>query len=275
MCVPGCEQAVREEMDRRGFLASFAAGVAAIGCSTVAVAPAEAETTQFTFSRVVDLTHSLSANFPTFSGQPQLSMKAVATVAANGYQVNEITFNEHTGTHLDTPAHFAATGVTADAIEMKQLVAPLAVVDIRARATGNADTQLTIDDLKAWESKHGKLPQNACVAMLSGWDTHVQGEKFRNADAEGVMHFPGFHVETLKFLLQERSVVGIAVDTLSLDFGRSADFAAHRTWLPAGKWGLECVAGLSEVPAQGATIIVGAPKIVGASGGPSRVIALI
>ena len=100
-------------------------------------------------------------------------------------------------------------------------------------------------------------------------------ELFRNVDDRGVMHFPGFHPDTAAFLIRERRVQGIAVDTLSLDHGRSKDFRTHTTWLPSGRWGLECVANLGQCPPKGATIVVGGPKIQGATGGPSRVFALL
>ena len=149
------------------------------------------------------------------------------------------------------------------------------VVDIAARADDDPDTRLTPDDLRAWEAQHGPIPAGACVAMYSGWDRHLDDGRFRNADADGVMHFPGFHEEATAFLMEEREVVGIAVDTLSLDYGPSADFAVHYQWLPSNRWGLEAVANLAELPPVGATLVTGSPKIRGATGGPSRVIALV
>lgn len=89
------------------------------------------------------------------------------------------------------------------------------------------------------------------------------------------MHFPGFHADAAAFLMEERQVIGMAVDTLSLDYGRSADFAVHYAWLPSNRWGLECVANLASLPATGATLVVGGPKVLGATGGPSRVMALV
>jgi kynurenine formamidase len=176
---------------------------------------------------------------------------------------------------MDAPIHFSADGLTADAIPVENLVVPLAIIDISARAEDDSDAQVTPDDIRAWIAEHGAIPDGACVAMRSGWDRRVTGDGFRNADADGVMHFPGFHVEAAQLLMEEANVVGMAVDTLSLDFGRSADFVTHYAWLPSNRWGLECVANLGELPASGATLVLGAPKIQGASGGPSRVIALV
>lgn len=90
-----------------------------------------------------------------------------------------------------------------------------------------------------------------------------------------MLHFPGFHAEAAQFLLEERRVTGIAVDTLSLDYGPSPDFAVHFLWLPSNRWGMEAVANLNDIPPRGATLIVGAPKVIGATGGISRLIALV
>ena len=139
----------------------------------------------------------------------------------------------------------------------------------------DADALLTPEDLQAWENEHGPIPEGACVAMNSGWDARVnQAGAFRNADEAGIMHFPGFHADSAQFLMEERDCKGLAVDTLSLDYGGSSDFPVHYSWLPSNRWGLECVANLANLPAKGATLVVGAPKFQGATGGPTRLIAL-
>src|SRR5581483_7293788 len=179
------------------------------------------------------------------------------------------------GTHLDAPAHFAPQGVTADRLGASSLVVPAAVIDIRERARKEADAAVTVDDLKAWEKKHGRLPKQCGVFLCSGWDEKAGDAKaFLGQDDSKVLHFPGFSKEACAFLLREREVAGLAVDTLSLDVGASKDFAVHKLWLGAGKWGLECVANLSKLPPAGATVFVGAPKVRGASGGPTRVLAV-
>ena len=226
------------------------------------------------FSRVVDLTHTLGPDFPTYFGKPQLEIEVLATYEQQKFNMKRWSIVEHTGTHLDTPFHFSPDGPSADAIPIEQLVVPLVVIDIAAKAQDHADAQLTPDDIRAFEGKHGPIPEGACVAMHSGWGRFLKEAKFRNADEKGVMHFPGFHPEAAKLLL-ERGAAGIAVDTLSLDFGASPDFAAHYAWLPAGRWGIECIASLDALPPTGATLVVGGPKIQGATGGPARVLALI
>ena len=124
-------------------------------------------------------------------------------------------------------------------------------------------------------AKNGPIPDSTCVAMNSGWDAYVTGPKFRNVDDKKALHFPGFHVEAVNMLLESTSASGIASDTLSLDFGISPDFATHKAWLPRGKWGIEAIANLGRLPVKGAMLVVGAPKIRGATGGPSRVFAFV
>lgn len=227
------------------------------------------------WSRVVDLTHSLHPEFPTFSGRSQLSISTLTTEEKEGYNVFMWQIAEHTGTHLDAPNHFASERVSADRIPVDQLVAPLVVVDIRERSQRDPDSMLELKDLREWEEEHGRIPRGACVAMLSGWDERVNSPEFRNADRKGTLHFPGFAPEATGFLAAERGVAGIAVDTLSLDEGRSKEFPVHNTWLPSNRWGVECVASLAQLPPRGATIVVPAPKIAGATGGPCRVLALV
>ena len=180
------------------------------------------------------------------------------------------------GTHLDAPIHFSESGITAEKIAADTLVVPLAVIDVAAKAARNPDYEMTREDCAAWERQHGRMPENACVAMHSGWARHVSdAAKFTGKDAAGVFHFPGFGAEVTEWLLKRRSVAGIAVDTLSLDPGPSKDFKTHRMWLPSGRWGLENVANLDQVPAAGATLVVGVAKVKDATGGPARLIALV
>ena len=186
-----------------------------------------------------------------------------------------VVVNEHAGTHMDAPVHFAAGALSTDQMDPRQFFAPLAVISIADRVARDPDTGVTVDDLQAWERQHGRLPEVAFVAMNSGWDRRVDDTAaFLNADAQGTMHFPGFTPEAAQFLTEDRDIVGVGVDTLSLDLGTSMDFAAHLTFMPANKYGLELMANLESVPSSGATLIVGAPKHRGGSGGQVRAFAV-
>jgi kynurenine formamidase len=268
MCVPGCEAAVRQVLSRRGFFA----GAAAVGFAATAV-PAVAAPRSFT--KAVDLTHTMSAEFPTFFGVAGIELQREKEIQKDGYNLNWWHVIEHAGTHIDAPLHFSADGASVDAIAAESLVVPLAVVDVSAKARANPDYLMCRDDLTAWEKAHGRLPDGCCVAMRSGWDQLVKMAEFTGRDIGGTFHFPGVDPDAAQWMIRERRVAGLAVDTLSLDCGPSKEFKTHYLWLPSGRWGLENVANLEDVPASGATLVVGAPKVKGASGGLTRLFALV
>jgi len=276
MCSPYCIHAVTERLQRRSFFQGLGFVAAGVGIAATAAAPTPAAAQPRSFSRVVDLTHTCPDDFPTYFGVPGLSKAKKATFEKDGFNLFEWTVNEHTGTHLDAPIHFSKDGRTADLIPADSLVAPLVVIDIRQKAADNALAEVTPADIAAWEAKNGRIPEGACVAMLSGWDKFVASPKFRNVAADGkTMQFPSFNLEAAKLLMETRSVVGLAVDSLSIDVGNSTKFDVHYSWLPSNRWAVECIANLDQVPASGATVVVGGPKIKDASGGPSRVLALV
>ena len=269
MCHHCVIENVKQRMLSRRDLFKAAPAVAVAAAATAAPALASGH------SGVADLTHELHHDFPTYFGTPGITLTSKFNFADNGFNLFELALNEHTGTHIDAPLHFSADGQSVAEIPVANLVAPLTVVDIRERAAADPDTLLTPDDLVAWTAVNGPFPAHCCVAMNSGWGAHVNSDKFRNADAEGKQHYPGFHVEAVQMLLEVTTAIGIASDTLSLDHGISANFATHYAWLPTNRWGLENIANLDSLPAVGATLIVGAPKWRGGSGGPSRVMALV
>ena len=251
-------------------------GVAA--CAT-AIAPSRLKADppqppRYSFQRVVDLTHTLSPTFPTPWKEPLL-LEQVSRLGKEKWNIFRWHLNEHIGTHLDAPLHCTNLD-SADRIPVEQLVGPLVVVDIRERASVNPDTELTLDDLRQWETKHDRVPDGAVVAMFSGWDAHVNdARKFLGLDEKGAYHLPGFSLKAVQFLHEHRKVKGIATDTLNLDAATAGDFPVHHYWLGQNKWGLENLANLGQVPPLGAILIVGSPKIAGCTGGPSRVLALL
>jgi len=272
MCVPGCQEAVRQALTRRRFFqrtGALAAGFAATTAPAAAQAPRS-------FQSVVDLTHTMSAEFPTFFGVAPIEMQKQFDIAKDGFNLYWWRIIEHAGTHLDAPIHFSTNGATADKLDVATLVVPLAVVDVADKARQNPDYLVSPQDLLDWEARNGSLPEGCCVAMQSGWAQHVtDAARFTGKDAAGVFHFPGFGADAADWLMKERRVQGLAVDTLSLDHGPSKDFKTHYLWLPSGRWGLENVANLDRVPARGATLVAGVAKVKDATGGPTRVVALV
>lgn len=260
-------------LSRRSFFrGSIAAAAATTVGATAAPTPLFAQEAP---QKAEDLTHELWENFPTFFGGQQVFYDKKFSYEKDTFNLYEMRIGEHTGTHIDAPLHFTADGKSVAELPVEDLICPLAVIDIRAKAAENADAQVTPDDIDAWVAANGELPEGAVVAMNSGWGAHVATDKFRNVGEDGkTMHFPGFHVEAVHKLL-ETSTKAIAVDTLSLDFGQSPDFIVHNTWLPAGRYGIEGIANLDALPAVGATIVVGAPKVRGGTGGPARIFAMV
>ncbi|MEM9139414.1 MAG: cyclase family protein [Pseudomonadota bacterium] len=273
MCHPIIMEYVKgKALSRRDlFRGSAAAGAAIMASTALTTRPVMAAAA----TKVVDLTYTLTPDFPTYFGTQQFFDEDVFTYAENSFNLKEIRVNEHTGTHIDAPLHFTDGGASIDEVPVESLVCPLVVVDIREKADANPDAQITPDDLKAWISANGPIPDGAAVIQNAGWQKHMGTAKFRNADDDKKMHFPAFHVEAAKMLLEEAQVAGIGVDTLSIDYGLSADFITHYTWLPANRWALENIANLDQVPASGATLVIGAPKHQGGTGGPCRLIALV
>jgi len=274
MCDVCVINAVKERMlSRRAFFKSgLTAGAAVAAASTFG---ATTSAMAAGHGGVTDMTHAYDDAFPTYFGVPGIKADQQFKFADNGFNLFQLTINEHTGTHVDAPLHFSADGLSVDQIPVSDLVVPLCVIHIHEKAANDADAQVTPDDLKAYIAKFGPIPDKACVAMHSGWAGKTGTDGFRNVGSDEKMHFPGFHVEAAKMLLEETTAAAIAVDTLSLDHGPSADFATHYAWLPANRYGIECLAGLEKVPASGATLVVGAPTHRGGSGGPARIFAMV
>jgi len=277
MCPPGCLHSICENATRRGLLkAGFTLG---LGAAAAAALPGArfAQAAPTSFSETVDMSHALFEGFPTFSGEKWFTVENIVNFAKDKVNLNRWTLMEHTGTHMDAPIHFSADGLTADLIPISDLIVPVVVINIAARAAENPDTSVTPDDIKAWEAKNGRLPDGCCVVMNSGWHKLVDDPKFIGRDGEGRNHTPGFHIEAAQMLVSERNVKGMGVDTLSLDTGlnSSGAFPVHYEWLGSGRWGVEALANLDAIPEAGAQFFMGIPKVKGATGGPTRVIALL
>ena len=262
------EGAKRHMLSRRALFRGGVAGAAAVAAGAASSRGALAAA----HGAVIDLTHTLTPDFPTYFGEPGISLVKEFDFAESGFQLFDVTFNEHSGTHVDAPLHFTADGTSVDALDPQALVCPLCVIDIAAKAAEDANAQVLPEDVEAWISANGAIPAGACVAMFSGWAARIGDGSFR-AGADGTLAFPGFSKAATDLLI-EAEAAAIGVDTLSLDPGDSQDFAVHYSWLPSGRYGIECLANLDQVPAAGATVFVGAPKHGGGTGGPARVLAM-
>ena len=223
--------------------------------------------------RVLDLSYPLNRSNPHWPGEnyTPFRMEALATIEEDGVYSAAFCAPEHLGTHLDAPNHFEKDQPSVDQIELAQLVAPLVVVDIRKACQADPDYELSLRDLQSWGAGNGPIDRGSVVAAWTGWGRHWENlGRYQNLDTKGKLHFPGFSVEAARFLIQEKGVKGIAIDTLSVDRGLSTDFGVHRLVNGEGGYHLENVANLSQLPRRGAWLIAAPIKLQGGSGGPAR-----
>jgi kynurenine formamidase len=225
---------------------------------------------------VVDMTYAINDKLPAWPGDDRtFEAKAVATPEKDGYFARSFWMLEHYGTHMDAPAHFPPGKEYLNQIPEKHFFAPAVVIDVREEVAKDPDYRLRVIRVEKWEALHGKIPAGAVVLLRTGWASRWPDQaRYRNMDAAGVMHFPGFSVEAAK-LLVERGAVGLGIDTLSIDYGPSKDFEVHRVDLPAGLYNLENLANMEYLPESGAFLISAPIKLEGGSGGPVRVFAVL
>jgi kynurenine formamidase len=227
-------------------------------------------------TRVFDLSYAINDRLVPWPGDERwFEAKVNATIEKDGYFTRSFWMLEHYGTHLDAPIHFPPGKLTVDRIPTKQLFGPAVVLDVRAEAVKNADYLLAPSRINDWEKKYGRIPAGAIALLRTGWSSRWPDvQRYRNPDVQGKMHFPGFSIDAVKTLI-DRQVSGLGCDTLSVDYGASADFPVHRLVLGAGLYQLENLSDLSEVPESGAFLVVAPIKLEGGSGGPARVFAIV
>jgi len=227
--------------------------------------------------QLLDLTYALNDKSPFWPGddyQP-FELRTIATIEKNGVSSKSFSMPEHFGTHIDAPCHFEQGQRTLDQIASDDLFAPGVVVDISVIAESDADYRLTVADLTTWEQLHGQIPRRAIVLLHTGWSRFwTSNVRYRNQDAQGKMHFPGFSAEAASWLIKEREIRGIGIDTLSIDYGPSKDFIVHHLINGAGRYGLENVAQLDKLPTRNFFLIVAPIKISAGTGGPTRLFAI-
>jgi kynurenine formamidase len=264
---------------RRAFVVMVA--VLPLARSAAAQEPAAALTLDDVVSgraTMIDLTYPLNDSSPYWPGENYQPFKLVtiATLEKDGVLSKAVSFPEHLGTHIDAPNHFEAGQPSVDQIRPEQLVAPGVVIDIAVKAEANADYALTLEDVTIWEATHGPVPNGAVVLIHSGWGRFwTNYDRYKNQDVRGALHFPGCSQAAAEYLVNERQVRGVGIDTLSIDPGISKTFDVHHVLNAAGRYALENVARLDELPAVGFFLIIAPIKIEHGTGGPTRVLAIV
>ncbi|MDH7785523.1 kynurenine formamidase [Ochrobactrum sp. 19YEA23] len=239
--------------------------------------------------QLVDLTHTLSPEFPTIIMPPELGQSAPFRIeriscydgSGPGWYWNNISFGEHTGTHFDAPIHWF-TGKdlplnTVDTLPTAHMVASANVIDCSRQSALDPDYLLTVSDIESWEAIHGRIAPRSWVLLRTDW-SKKSGRDYANLADDGA-HTPGPDVEVMRWLVEERDIIGFGTETIGTDAGQAGYFSppypAHHYLHGAGRYGLQCLANLDQLPPKGSVIMAAPLKIKHGSGSPLRVLALI
>ena len=235
-------------------------------------------------SELVDLTHTFDETTLVWPTSDAMRLEKVAAgVTAGGwyYASNIVHMTEHGGTHLDAPVHFAEGQTTADKVELSRLVGEAVVIDVSAQSSRDADYLVTVDDVRRWEATQGRIGRGSRVLFRTGWSARwpdavkYLGTALKGTEGVAQLHFPGLHPGLATFLVKERQIGLVGIDTASMDRGQSTTFETHRILGAAGVPGLENLSNLDKLPARGAILVALPMKVGGGSGGPLRAIAVV
>ena len=234
--------------------------------------------------RLVDLSHSFNRRTIYWPTATKFKLTEVADGQTEGgwhYSANDFQAAEHGGTHLDSPIHFSANGDTAEEVPLRKVVGSAVNVDVRSQANADRDHLISVADIEAFEAANGRIAPNTIVLLRTGWSSRwpdarrYLGTAQRGAAAVPQLHFPGLHVDAARFLVEQRRIRAVGIDTASIDRGQSTMFEAHRVLAAAQVPVFENVANLDRLPADGFHVIALPMKIEGGSGGPLRIVALL
>lgn len=231
---------------------------------------------QLSYQRVVELSHPITPAMPRWPGDPPVEFFEVASIDRDGYFLRGFSMGEHSATHLNAPLSFFAGAPGVETIPAEALIRPAIVIDARQSAAANPDFSLGVDDVRAWEERHGGIPAGCLALLCTGWGAFwTDPQRFLGLDPAGQAHFPGFSLDAARFLLEERQVDGLGCDTHGIEPGWDARFQVNRLALESGALVLENLANLERLPPVGTVLVVGVLRLVGGSGSPAAVLALV
>ncbi len=235
--------------------------------------------------RFVDLTHAFSPGIPHWKGFPDEKRETLywyepgVGTSGSGFYAQSFTHVGQWGTHVDPPAHFVKGLRTVDQISIEEMILPLVVIDVHEKAAKNPDYTLTMEDIRDWEKKHGPVPGGSFVAMRTDWSRRWPSmEAMQNKDANGIAHYPGWSLEVLKYLYEDRKITASGHETTDTDPGIATskdDYSLETYILKQNHYQIELLTNLAEVPETGALIVAAFPKPKEGSGFPARVFAIL
>lgn len=224
--------------------------------------------------QVRDLSQPLGPQTPAWPGWPGVSAHVVCEFERDGMYDRTLSLPEHSGTHLDAPAHLDPRGRFVHQLTLSQLVAPCVVIDVRSACGDDPDFAMPADHVAQFEADHGSIPSGSAVLVCTGWDRHLARPELYIGEGSNSPRCPGLSADAMQALVQ-RKIVGVGIDTLSIDPGNSTELPAHKAGLTAGLWHLEGLTGLDSLPAVGSWIVVGVMPVVDGSGAPARVFGMV
>jgi kynurenine formamidase/alkylation response protein AidB-like acyl-CoA dehydrogenase len=228
------------------------------------------------YSRVIHLSHIIDTDIPQWQGDPPVKFDTVAELQKDGYYLRSFSLGEHSATHINAPKSFHSFGVGIDKYPAESLVVSAVVIDIRAQSAVNSDYVLTVADVLAWEEEYGEIPAGSVVILYTGWQEKWRDKNaFFNQDAQGSLHFPGFGSDATQFLLNERQIVGVGIDTHGVDSGQDTSFTINRLVLEKPRIVLENLTNLDQLPPRGAMLAIAPLLLQDGSGSPVGVLALV
>jgi kynurenine formamidase len=256
--------------------------LAAIGASLMSgVAQADDLMSAYTTlasKHFIDLTHSFGVTTPHWKGFGEMQRRTLYTIKKDGFHVEEFCHVGQWGTHVDPPAHFHDGLKTVDQIDLKDMLMPLVVLDVHEKVARNSDYVLSLEDVRAWEARHGRIPAHAFVAMRTDWSKRWPNDaSMQNKDAKGVAHYPGWSMAVLKLLYEDRHIAASGHETTDTDPGVATtkdDYSLESYVLGTNHYQIEMLANLDQVPEYGGLVMVSFPKPESGSGFPARVIAI-
>lgn len=261
----------------RVIVVTLVAGLLAISC-------AQKATNEFPKGQWIDLSHDFSdETIYWVTAEPFKRTTVAEGITPQGYYYSAYNFSaaEHGGTHIDAPVHFGEGKKSVDQLELSQLISPAVKIDVSTKAASDRDYLITVDDIKTWETANGKLPEWCIILFQTGFGSKWPDKKSylgtdqKGPDAVKDLHFPGLHPEAAKWLVENRKINAVGIDTASIDFGQSTTFDSHVALMTNNIPAFENVANLDKLPVKGFHIMALPMKIKGGSGAPLRIVAFV